>query len=167
MAADINMYLVDKRDNSIILSTKDLFEGRNYEWFENMQQRGSNVAYDYMPVEWDYEDSDKLPEDCCYNADWTYGHRAIRVDELLKWFTFYKPAEDGVYLTERENWLYESKGIFLEAWERHYPDAEEGATIFTVVRKKYEPILHIIDVLCKKIGTQPPEDYYLLWCFDN
>ena len=57
MGVDIHMSIIDKDGNIV---KKEIFEGRNSEWFDNLTQRCChNEAYTYLPVE------HHLPKNCC------------------------------------------------------------------------------------------------------
>lgn len=108
MGVDIHMYVV--RNGRIIKN--DIFDGRNSEWFSNLQGDGWNEEYDHLPVK-TYNVSDQAPEELQKEAKDTYyyGHRTITVGDYKKWFEKYRPDKHASWVTTYEEWQYRNKGI--------------------------------------------------------
>ena len=89
---------------------EDIFDGRNTEWFCNLQKEGNSPEYDYLPVK--YGIPEKVPslikedfEDCFY------GFHYITVGGFIDWFEEFKPELHAGWATIHDWWLYRTKHV--------------------------------------------------------
>ena len=107
MGVDIHLYIC--KDEKYI--AEDIFDGRNSEWFQNMQKCGNDEVYDSLPLE--HGISNQAP------AEWNeyankfgyYGFYYIKVGEFCDWFIAHRPDEDAGWVTRYEAWAYRYKEI--------------------------------------------------------
>lgn len=124
MGVDIYMHIVKNKE----YIKKDIFDGRNSEWFGSLQGDGWDCVYDCLPKQCGL--GDQVPADLdeqeltmnCY-----YGFYHINVKDFNEWFVQYRPDLDAGWVNTYEKWLYEIKGIVPEV--NHYLYLEDGERI--------------------------------------
>lgn len=110
MGVDIHIYVVDKFGKK---KTDNLYDGRNYGWFDNLQDRGMAPEYSYLPRLY----RNNTPKEIVnlFNdlgaKDGYYGMTAVRISDLIKWYNQYRPHVHAGWVTKYDAWLYRAKGI--------------------------------------------------------
>ena len=161
MGVDIHMYIVKNKE----YIAKDIFDGRNTTWFNNMQGRGNDEVYDFLPL--GYGISDEAPE------DWTkhyedrqsyFGHHYINVGKFKDWFLKYCPNEDAGWVTRYEAWAYKYKGIMPEYLQKKLDKDDVIADMeFITVTNQYDCSAWLCKYL---IDNNIPNDAIIQYCFD-
>ena len=145
---------------------KDIFDGRNTAWFNNMMQRGDDEVYDSLPL--GYGISDEVPEDWVkhYEDPGSYfGHCYINVKDFKDWFLDKRPDEDAGWVTRYEAWRYKTKGEYPPCL-KHYLTEEDiiEDVRFIEVTDKYDCSAWLYDYL---IDNDIPDDAIIQYVFDN
>lgn len=155
------MYIVKNKE----YIAKDIFEGRNSTWFNNMMDRGNDEEYNYLPLR--YGISDETPEDWAkhYEDRQSYfGHHYINVGEFKDWFLKYRPDRDAGWVTRYEAWVYENKGIIPEYLQKKlsHDDIIEDMEFITVINE-YDCSNWLYTYL---IDNDIPNDAIIQYVFD-
>ena len=122
MGVDIHLFLVkDKK----MVREGNIFNGRNSEWFANIQGNGDDDIYDTFPV-YKYDVSDQAPDELIKKAhgDWYYGYRSIRVGDFKAWFEKHHPDKQAGWVTTYEKWRYEKQGV-IPYDSKHHLDKDD------------------------------------------
>ena len=138
IGADIHSYIV--KDKKII--AKDLYEGRNSEWFNNLQQ-GEDIEYDHFQWYKQFGFSPQAPDELekkCSKEKGYYGFFYISVKDFKDWFEKYKPYLKAGWASTWEAWAIKNKGYVPDYLSR-YKDNEEN--VFVEYDDVYEPSRHI------------------------
>lgn len=110
MGEDIHMYIV--ADNKVI---KNLSTGiRAYEWFDNLQQEGDKIEYDYLNIMFGMSQQAPKTEEFSIEAlkkKYCYGFYHFKVRDYLDWYEKYKPNTDAGWVTTYTAWKYKNKGL--------------------------------------------------------
>lgn len=133
MGVDIHTYIV--KDKKII--AKNLYDGRNSEWFNNLQGRGSDPEYDHLFT--DYGLSPQAPDELnekYSKGDGYYGFYYISVGEFKNWYEKYKPYLKAGWASTWDAWAIKNKG-YIPEYLSHYKSEEED--IFIEYENLYEP----------------------------
>ena len=105
---------------------EDIFDGRNSEWFNNLQQQYCDNEYDYLNTRYGF--SNDAPTDFRerFNDPGTYyGHHNILVKDFAEWFEKYRPDLDAGWFSTYDRWRIEHKGWTPDPdWVKH--ELEEG-----------------------------------------
>ena len=115
MGMDIHMNIVDKDGNYI---EKDIYEGRNSDWFSNLRGDGWDDEYDHLPSYMGIPE--KSPEDMREKFDKPasggyFGFYYMTVKAFKNWFDSYRPDLKAGWATTYDKWRIEKK---------HYVPAE-------------------------------------------
>ena len=111
MGVDIHMSIVKNKE----VIAADIFDGRNSEWFDNLQGNGWADEYDYLPKKFGF--SDQTPENIkqYYNKDaGFYGFYTVQVSEFKNWFEKYRPDLRAGWASTYDKWRIENKGYIPE-----------------------------------------------------
>ena len=122
MGADIHMSIV--KNNRYL--AKNIYNGRNSEWFDNLQGEGWKDEYNELPIKYGY--SNQTPENYKekYNENnYYYGFRYINVGDFKNWFIKYRPDKDAGWVTTYEKWKIENKR-WVPDDVKHYLDKEDN-----------------------------------------
>lgn len=115
MGVDIHMYVVSYGK----YLSSDLFDGRNYSWFDKINHNEDEYAY----LNWKYTLDENIPEDIRRlqkeNSGY-YGFKFIRIFELLDWFDTYKPNITAGWVRKRAAWRWRVKHIPIDENEIYY-----------------------------------------------
>ena len=160
MGVDIHLYIC--KDEKYI--AEDIFDGRNSEWFQNMQKCGNDEVYDSLPLE--HGISNQAP------AEWNeyankfgyYGFYYIKVGEFCDWFIAHRPDEDAGWVTRYEAWAYRYKEIEPEYLKKKLDkdDVIEDMKFIKVINK-YDCSAWLY---CYLMDNSIPEDAIIQYCFD-
>lgn len=154
---------------------KEIFDGRNSEWFNNLRQRGySDDIYDSLPVE--YGVYPKAPEEVHKDSEenYYYDFRYIKVKDMFNWLRKMEPWIDAGWASSYEKWLYEKCGKTPEDGFPHYKPEEENEPYYFIEYEKrydcskwlYKYIRDRYDKDKKDEYKNIPEDEYLIYYFD-
>lgn len=161
MGMDIHMFICKNKE----YIAKDIFAGRNSEWFNNMMGDGNDEVYDSLPIKWGI--SDEAPNTFSeeFNDDWCFGFRYLNVKEFEDWFIEKRPDEDAGWVTRYEAWAYKHKGIEPEYLKKELTknDVIEDMK-FIVVTSKYDCSAWLY---CYLVDNNIPDDATIQYCFDN
>ena len=107
------MYIV--KDNEVIAD--NIFDGRNSEWFGNLQDEGWDDTYDNLPIV--HGISSKAPKTSKFDMSLLreksyYGFYHIIVKYFKDWFEKYRPDKKAGWATTYEKWKIENKGYIPE-----------------------------------------------------
>lgn len=161
MGTDIHFFAI-KKDTGEMLG-RDLYEGRNYEWFDKLSGNTRETEYDYLDSHYDLpdvcaEEIVKEYEDC-------YGGRHITASEFIKWYENYKPYSDAGWVTVRDSWLYYNKGIVPDLYHNLPDDYPVENYKFIEITNVWEPSNKIYNWICENCVF--PHKVELVWFFDN
>jgi hypothetical protein len=174
MGVNIHMSLV--RDDGILL-IPDLYDGRNYEWFDNLQQKGDNELYDKLPIKYGIPENvpPHILED--YNSGDYYEFHYLQSQEYILWFNKYRPDIDAGWITTYDKWRYENKGEIPELCHYLPTDANLHDMQFIEVQNPYNIDSYIMTIISNWWETHkhmingenhndPPHKVYLVYYFD-
>lgn len=175
MGVDIHLHIVHNGE----LLKKDIFDGRNSDWFGNLSGRVTEIAYDEFPCRYDWDCEGHCPDslkdeylkerkDEYWSGRWTYDERAINVKDFKDWYVKYKPYLKAGYVTRYDAWVYEKKGIAPSPddvehylWESDEPHI--GDKVWIEFEYSYEPSTWLCNYL---LDNDIPDDAWLVYCFD-
>lgn len=161
MGMDIHTYICDEDG---VIKYKDIWEGRNSDFFANLSGHGYNRIYDRFPVEYGLSENieAELSED---EKKYCFDFRHIQVGKFIEWFEKYRPDITAGWCSKFEAWLYKTKGIAPEELHArlHEDDIVEDYE-FIVVEKAYDCAKDFYDFF-KDYKINP--NYYLNYFFDN
>lgn len=161
MGMDIHLYIARNKE----YIAKDIFDGRNSEWFNNMMGDGNDEVYDSLPVKWGVSDEapDAFSEE--FSDDWCFGFRYLNVKEFKDWFIEKRPDEDAGWVTRYEAWAYKHKGIEPEYLRKELTkdDVIEDMKFITIT-SKYDCSAWLY---CYLIDNDIPDDATIQYCFDH
>lgn len=111
MGMDIHLGII--REDEVI--AKEIFDGRNSEWFRNLMGKGWDNEYDYFPSCGTYPIT--APQDYVdkYADRGTYfGHGCIQVKDFKDWFNQYRPDLKAGWVSTYDKWRIERKNYIPE-----------------------------------------------------
>lgn len=123
MGVDIHMSIISKEGE---YKFKEIFDGRDSAWFDNITGDYSNEFYQNFPVcnglpekVPDEVRKDFTDEESCY-----YDFHYVNVGEFSVWFLEARPDIDAGWVSTYEKWLYEVKKVVPEL--RRYLDEDDN-----------------------------------------
>ena len=144
---------------------KEIFDGRNSEWFSNLQQDGWNNIYDHLPIQCGFspdapdEFEEKYKDKLGY-----YGFNYIKVSDFKEWFVKYRPDIDAGWVTTYEKWRIEKKGYVPEDLCHYLSEDDDIRDMhFVEVENKYDCSKWLYDYLK---DHDIPNDATIWYCFD-
>lgn len=161
MGVDIHMNIVKNKE----VIAKDIFDGRNSEWFNNLQGDGWANEYDHLPANYGF--SDQTPDDIkeYYNKDWYYGFNSVNVGKFKKWFKKYRPDLEAGWASTYDKWRMENKGYIPEdlpiALDK---DMNPADMHFIEYENLYDCSRWLNDYL---VENNIPDDADIIYCFDH
>jgi len=162
MGVDIHMFIVDK-DKQIL--KEDIFDGRNSEWFNNLQDRGNDNVYDYCPIVYGWKPvcSKKLIRQYV-DCQSYYGHFHISVKLFKEWFEKYNPHKEAGWVTTYEKWQIENQSYCPED-PKHFLDDDDIIEDMHFVEwvNEFDCSLWLYDYL---IDNNIPDNAWIVYCFD-
>ena len=141
MGVDIHTFIV--KDKKII--AENLYDGRNSEWFNNLQGRGDDIEYERLYTM--YGISPQAPDE--FNEKYSqkngyYGFYYISVGEFKEWYEKYKPYLKAGWASVWDAWAIKNKG-YIPDYLSHYK--EDESEVFIEYNDLYEPSRHIYEYL--------------------
>ena len=164
MGVDIHMFICRKGE----ILGDDIFDGRNSEWFNNLQQQYYDNEYDHLNIRYGF--SDDVPENLRkrFNDPGSYyGHHNIRVGDFAEWFEKYRPDLDAGWFSTYDRWRIERKGWVPDSdYVKH--ELEEGDNPvdyeFVEFEDKYDCSRWLYHYMANK---KIPYDATINYCFDS
>ena len=167
MGVDIHIYVVDKFGKK---KTEELYDGRNYRWFDNLQDRGMDPEYNYLPrLYWNDTPREIFNLFKDLETKDYYGMAAVRISDLIGWYNKYRPHVHAGWVTKYDAWLYHAKDI-IPSEDDVYTDPSiiEDFKVelyeFIEYTDKYNPMTEIYDKITQDTGIA--NDDYLIFYFD-
>ena len=152
MGVDIHTYIV--KDKKVI--AKDLYEGRNSEWFQNLQHGND---YEYEKFQWykNYDFSNQAPEE--FKEKYTqsngyYGFFYISVKDFKDWYKETSPWKKAGWASTYDAWAIKNKG-YVPDYLSHYKNEDED--VFIEYIDEYEPSNVIYEYLIDKKNNIPDD----------
>ena len=136
MGMDIHLHIV--KDGKVVAS--DIFDGRNSEWFRNLQGNGWDDIYDELPKIWGFSDQAPAEFEERYTKEKGYfDFFHVNVKDFKDWFMTYHPDIDAGWVTTYEKWQIENRGFVPEDM-KHYLDKDDvlADMYFVQVTNKYD-----------------------------
>lgn len=172
MGIDITMHLISKEGDIIVAN---IFEDRDYRWFENISENGEDIEYDYFPCK--HGAPENLSLELIFEAyctDYNYGFRYVNVKDFIEWYQEKRPNEDAGWVSTYEKYLYDNKGIAPKDVCRCLDEIPIGVKDdfhFLVFEKEHEPSRTLYYKLYKLaqegVISYNMQDYYLCYCFNR
>lgn len=153
------------KDGEII--AEDIYDGRNSEWFRNLQRNGNSDLYDSLPLGYGIpkECPKSIEEDYSTN-DYYYGFHYIKVQDYINWYRTQSPELEAGWVSRYDAWqLSIGREIIPDEYYHRLPeDCNENDWIFMSWTNPYCQDTWLFEYLCdNKIAT----DAYLIYYFDN
>jgi len=164
LGVDIHIHIVE--NNKII--KKDIFDGRNYDWFDKLQGGYNELQREYNYLKISQGFSTQTPKSIIekYSEKFYYGHRHIKVKDFNEWFIKYRPDLDAGWVTTYDKWLIERKGVSISEIE-YYKELPEDANIndmhFIEFECPYDCSKWLYEYL---INNNIDENADIIYCFD-
>ena len=172
MGMDMSMFIVkDKR-----ILANDIFEGRNSDWFRQMQGLcyGENDEFAHLHPYYNFEANGHTPDnllkqyteplendEICYYFD----HRSIMVKDYLKWFDKYCPDIHAGWVRVYDAWAYKKKDIYPSEYYNYLPEGcIEKDWTFLTWEDKYDCSRWLAEWLRE---NNILDDAWIVYCFDN
>lgn len=164
MGKDICMYLIDNKGNII---NDNLYNGRNYHWFDNITGRVTDPEYNHYPAHYGLPKDIMIPKKIKdeYIKDY-YDFYYMKLKDYVDWFNKYEPDIRAGYFTEYDRWLIENKGYIPDEDEvlTHIENIEHPEVYtFMTYENIYNPDKNIISNIDVHGSI---EDYYIIYYFD-
>lgn len=159
---DIHMHIVNNGE----IIRDDIFDGRNSEWFNNLQNRGYDFEYKDLPTEWGISPQ-APPEFMDYQEkDYYFGFFYVSVKKYKEWFIKYRPDKDAGYVSTYDKWRMENKNYVPYDTPSDLSTIEEymrGDMHFVEYEKEYDSSRWLYEYL---IDNNIPEDADITYWFD-
>lgn len=144
---------------------KEIFDGRNSEWFSNLSGTSKDNEYDHLPKKYGF--SDQCPDWMRkkYRSDsGYYNFIYINVADFKNWFLKYRPDKDAGWVTTYDRWRIENKG-YVPDYIEHYLSEEDNINDmhFVEVSNEYDCSLWLYNYLNE---NEIPNDATIWYCFD-
>lgn len=160
MGVDIDIKIINK-DGKILVD--NILNGiRNYEWFDNLQGRGFNAAYNYLP-------KNRINEINTENLDideFDYGVTAYRLQEFLDWYETYSPNWYAGWVPKWKAFNYRERNIPLSPEDLLFMVDKDEVHNYEWVEyaNPYDPCTEIIIIANREIIGM---DSYLFFSFNS
>jgi len=115
---DIHMFIVNHQKEIL---KKEIFDGRNYEWF-NQLCGGGDERYDELPIVFGWSPFTPVSFKKKYSNENYFDFYHMKVKFFISWFEKARPDIDAGWVRTYEKWLYENKGIIPEIQHYLYPE---------------------------------------------
>ena len=162
MGIDIHMSIVKNKE----YIAEDIFDGRNSEWFGNLQKEGWENEYDELPARCGYSDQSPADYILKYTTErYYYGFFFINVKDFKDWFIKYRPDKDACWVTTYDKWRIENKGYIPEN-PQHYLSCEDNINDmhFVEIENIYDCSKWLYNYL---IDNHISDDADIIYCFDR
>ena len=164
MGRDIHLYIT--KGKKII--EKEIFDGRNSRWFDNICGKGLDDEYNYFP------NSYGIPADAPETIAMTYDRAKedgyfdfyfMNVGKFKEWYEKYKPCLKAGWVNAYDKWRIEKKGYVpedLPTWLSD--DFREGDSYFVEYIDIYDCSKWLFDYLDDNYIS---DDATIIYYFDN
>ena len=162
MGVDIHMFIC--QDNKVIQS--NIYDGRNSEWFDNLQGSGWDDVYDKLPMVygWPSMVPDELKEEYSREKG-CYGYHHILVKNYKIWYVEYNPYKRAGWVTTYDKWKMENQGYIPETAKTYLDEDDVLADMYFVEWKnEYDPSTWLYNYLC---DNKIDNNAWIVYCFDN
>lgn len=170
MGVDIHMTLV-RNDGEVLI--KNVYDGRNREWFDNLQDTNWNNEYAHLPNEsgipkfaptFIKEDYMGAPQ------NGYFGFRHMIFQDYVDWYEEYNPQLDAGWVSTYDKWRMEHKGYIPDDTYHYLPTDENVADFhFVEFEDPYDPNTNVINTVEKYLASHKEIDryqVYLIYYFD-
>ena len=170
MGTDIHFKIV-KADGSDMQNLE--FNGRNYEWFDNLQSNHDTI---YATLDRKRGIPEKSPKELLHDYENSYdygyyGFNYLTVKEFIDWFDDMRPDIDAGWITKYDSWLYSNKGIYPSEIYRYLGDIDlnrERDCIFITLENKYDCNKWLKNELENRLkNSQIKEEDFVVFYFDH
>ena len=161
MGVDIHMNIYKNQE----LIAEDIFDGRNSDWFRNLQpDHGNDPAYDHLAIHCGVAGQVPLEYKDKFDFDY-WGFHWFTVKDFKDWFLKYRPDKDAGWVTRYEAWAYKHKSIVPEYLRKELTkdDVIEDMR-FIKVANIYDCSAWLYQYL---IEHDIPDDAVVQYCFDS
>jgi hypothetical protein len=162
MGVDIHMDLINKNGKAI---EEDLYNGRNYEWFDQLEGNDASDIYEDFPrcIGLPKNPSESLKK--AYETKGYYGFNYFYAKEFIKWFERVNPHIDAGWVTTYEKWLYSTKGVVPDISKKQLnPDDNVGDWKFLVIENFYN---NFYKLYAKLEGRKDLDELIVTYYFDH
>jgi hypothetical protein len=162
MGVDIHMSIIDKGE----IIAKEIFDGRNSEWFQNLQGEGWDDEYSYLPIGYGFPED--APKDFVEKYDDRrsyYGHCYVKVADFMKWFADYRPDLHAGWVNTYDKWRMENKHWIPDDLP-HSLDKDDNPNDWHFVEYQniYDCSRWLYQYLC---DNKIHDDAWIVYCFDH
>lgn len=163
MGVDIHMFIVNENKNIL---KEDIFDGRNSEWFRNLQDCGNDSEYDYCPIVYGWQSvcSEDLVKKYADRQSY-YGHFHISVKLFKDWFEKYNPHKKAGWVTTYEKWEIENHGYCPENFFKYSLDKDDIIEDMHFIEwvNVFDCSLWLYNYLK---DNKIPDNAWIVYCFD-
>lgn len=133
------------KDKKVI--AKDIFDGRNSTWFDNLQGRGYDPDYDKFPCY--YGLPDEVPDFIQKDRDNAYyGFHYIKAADFCEWFNDVRPDLQAGWISTYTKWQLEKKNIMPEEYYHEFPEGgNDKDMVFCEWQNKHDCSLWLYNYL--------------------
>lgn len=170
MGVDIHMSLI--RDDGKVLM-KDVYDGRNSEWFNNLQDRGWDDEYSKLPYASGIPEfaPEFIKKDYAQEPGYGYyGFAHMNYQDYADWYAKYKPQLSAGWMSTYDKWRMENKAYVPEDVLHYIPeDANPADLHFVEFVNPYDPNTYVIervDAYLAKHDEDNKHQVYLVYYFD-
>lgn len=145
MGVDLHMHIMN---NKGIVLEKEIFDGRNSTWFENIAGRGYDEVYDAFPRHYGLPEETPAEISEYQSIAGYYDFYYTTVKEFKEWYEEYNPAVDACWVTTYDKWRIQNKGYIPED-PKHYLDGDDiiADMHFVVYENRYDCSKWLFDYL--------------------
>lgn len=149
MGIDIHVLIYSPKGK--LLNKIRCYGHRDYSWFDNITNSGSNTLYDNFPAKPGIPDFDNLTLDTLFNGNDYCDFHYVQYGELKKWFKDFRPDVDAGWVRKYDAWLYREKGIIPENIVHYMNDTMNREDYeFIFIENPYESTKWLLDNLAKE-----------------
>lgn len=133
MGVDMDM-MVMRDDGAVVM--KDMFMGRDSDWFEKLQMYSCEEIYDdFLPAfsgipSFSPKELQRVYAE--YEGEGFYGFHFMKVEDYLNWYDTYKPNIDAGWVSAYEKWKIERRHWKPEYLTRYRPEDAAPDDVFFV-----------------------------------
>ena len=164
MGVDIHLSIIHNGE----VIKKEIFDGRNSEWFGNLQGEGWDEVYNELYRFYiGYGFPEDAPEDFAkhYEDRYYYGHHYVKVGDFIEWFNKYRPDKDAGWVSTYDKWRIENKSYIPEDLPHSMPT--EGRVEdwhFIEYENVYDCSRWLVEYI---IDNKIPLEATIFYCFDH
>ena len=162
MGIDIHMHIIDK-DGKVL--AKEIFDGRNSEWFSDLRGDGWNDEYYHLPSYFGFPEG--TPKEITkYDGMLGYfGFYYMVVGDFKDWFNKYRPDLKAGWASTYDKWRIEKKHYIPDELPTNLSAEDDKDNMHFV---EYENIYDCSKWLYKYLEEENfPDDAYISYYFDN